>query len=648
MLRADKSLTRAATLAVAAGHVALTAYFVSVKDIFARRALSGEDYDIHASQTFRVLEGLKHWGKSWVYDVSLLAGQPEGTIFDAGNKGWELWTVVLHSLGVHEATAFNSFVLVVMLAGPPVVYTAGRLFDLTPAASCGAAALASALWFFDSFFHWAWWVGMVSSAASAYLGLLPCALLFRFLERTPKEAGRAALLLVSCAVSLAVAHLIHPYVWFAVAAPMLVLYLRRFEQLPRRAHLGIVAVAAFVLGVNAYWLHNALAHWHYVLDSAYYAQGGAPFLWSDFAGLLRDGSDTGLIGTRTGVRVLVLALGVAGLVSLRRAADRRALPWGVALGVCFTLAYFGVYIPGGAQTQPYRNVMPLALFATLPAATFVEAIGAKRDVLRAHPGLAGAGVVALVVLGQHLLTQVLYFFPRALPEPKPAYDGSPSPISKYGHLTLPVRGGFADIHYGLPHEAPGTGALDAAVTWVERNVPEGARVLVEHGSLGERIARETGVEVMGGFFERNIAHAEANFFRRYHGGRLATPAEIAEYVRLYNIGWVITQQPRADLDAARAVLEPLPPALPFRVYRTRLPVAPLLQGRGSVRARTNVIEVSATDPREELILSYHFHESLRCQPACRLSRKLIGGDRVGLIGVPAPHPARFTIFNGYE
>jgi hypothetical protein len=647
MLRADKSLTRAATLAVAAGHVALTAYFVSVKDIFARRALSGEDYDIHASQTFRVLEGLSLWGKSWVYDVSLLAGQPEGTIFDAGNKGWELWTALLHRLGVHEATAFNSFVLVVMLAGPGVVYASGRLFDLTPAASCVAAGLASALWFFDSFFHWAWWVGMVSSAASAYLGLLPCALLFRFLERAPKDAGRSVLLLVGCAVSLAVAHLIHPYVFFAVAAPLLVLYLRRFRQLPRGAHLGILGVAAFVVGVNGYWLHNALAHWHYVLDSAYYAQGGAPFLWSDFAGLLRDGSDTGLIGTRTGFRVLVLALAVAGLVSLQRAADRRALPWAAGMGVCFALAYFGVYLPGGAQTQPYRNVMPLALFATLPAATFVEAIAAKRDVLRAHPGLAGAGVVALVVLGQHLLAQVLYFLPRALPEPKPAYDGSASPLSKYGHLTLPVRGGFADMHYGLPHQAPGTSALDAAVTWVERNVPEGARVLVEHGSLGERIARQTRVEVMGGFFERNVAHAEANFFRRYRG-RLANAFEIAEYLRLYNIGWVITEQPRADLDAARAALEPLLTALPFRVYRTRVPVTPLLSGTGRVRARTNVIEVSATNPREDLILSYHFHESLRCQPACRLSRALVARDRVGLIGVPAPHPSTFSIVNGYD
>jgi hypothetical protein len=642
-----KSRPSAAMLAALAGHVALTCYFVSVGAIFSPRVLTGEDYDVHAGQTFRVLEGLRQWGKSWVYDVSLLAGQPEGTIFDAGNKGWELWTYLLAQLGVHDAVAFNSFVLVAMLAGPLVVYGAARLFELGAGESALAAALTSALWFFDSFFHWAWWVGMISYAASAYLALLPCALFFRFVEASSEPPRRAASWLIAAALALAIAHWIHAYVFFAAAPPLLALYARRFRQLPRGGHWAVVGMAVFVVATSAWWLKNALAHWKYIVNSAYYAQGGAPYLWSDFAGLLRDGSDTGVIGTRTGFRVLVLALAVAGLAMLRRAGDRRFLPWCVALGAAFTLTYFGVYLPGGAQTQPYRNVMPLALFATLPAAHFLGLLWRERGDLRRHAGALAAALVTTVVVAQHLLIEALYFFPHALPEPKPAYDGSASPLSKYGHLALPQRSALATLHYGLPHDEAMGAALDAMVSWVERSVPRGARVLVEHGSLGERIARETGVEVMGGFFERNLAHADANFFRRFRA-REASPLELAEYLRLYNIGWVIAQQPRRDFDAVPELLEPLPPVAAFCVYRTRLPVRPLVQGRGAVRARTNVIEVRGTNPREELLLSYHFHEALRCEPRCRLSRRIIDGDRVGLIAVPAPHPADFVIVNRYE
>ena len=73
----------------------------------------GHDFNTHIEQTWRVLEGLRGWGKSWVYDVQLLAGQPNGVFFDADNKAWELWTYALTLLGVPQGWAFNSFVVAV-------------------------------------------------------------------------------------------------------------------------------------------------------------------------------------------------------------------------------------------------------------------------------------------------------------------------------------------------------------------------------------------------------------------------------------------------------------------------------------------------------------------------------------------------------
>ena len=72
----------------------------------------------------RVVEALERWGHSWLYDVQLLAGQPEGTITDSGSKGWELWTFALHACGVPKVIAFNTFVLAISLSCPVLIYAA--------------------------------------------------------------------------------------------------------------------------------------------------------------------------------------------------------------------------------------------------------------------------------------------------------------------------------------------------------------------------------------------------------------------------------------------------------------------------------------------------------------------------------------------
>ena len=45
-----------------------------------------------------------------------------------------------------------------------------------------AAAMASLLWYFDSFAHWCWWIGMTAYAFASYLCLLPLALFYRWLQ----------------------------------------------------------------------------------------------------------------------------------------------------------------------------------------------------------------------------------------------------------------------------------------------------------------------------------------------------------------------------------------------------------------------------------------------------------------------------------
>jgi hypothetical protein len=72
-------------------------------------------------------------------------------------------------------------------------------------------------------------------------------------------------------------------------------------------------------------------------------------------------------------------------------------------------------------------------------------------------------------------------------------------------------------------------------------------------------------------------------------------------------------------------------------------VSRVLSGGGSVRARTNRLFVTGSEPEQDVVLSYHFHEQLVCEPGCRVERQDVALDDVGFVRVPAPHPRDFLV-----
>jgi hypothetical protein len=233
-----------AVLGVLAVHLACFCYFVPASAWLTAEPMTGVDYETHIGQAWRVIEGLDGWGESWVYDARLLAGSPQGLIFDADNKGWELWTWAVRGLGASQGLAFNLFVVLAHWLVLVVVYASARLFELGRWAALAAAAMASMLWFFDSFAHWCWWVGMVAYAIAGYLCLLPLALFWRWLrDRRPWQA-------VAAGAALALAHQVHPYCFFILAPPMLALYARQARTLGWRGHMAVWAIAAATLAAN--------------------------------------------------------------------------------------------------------------------------------------------------------------------------------------------------------------------------------------------------------------------------------------------------------------------------------------------------------------------------------------------------------------
>jgi hypothetical protein len=623
-------------VALAVAHLLLANYFAPLRAVFSSRPITGIDFDLHIGQVYRVLEGFHGWGQSWVYDVRLLAGQPEGTILDAGSKGWQLWTLALNACGVSIPVAFNTWVLLAMVASPLCAFAAARSFELRREASLTAAAMASALWFFDSFTHWVWYVGMVSWAMASCLAPLTLGLFYRFV-RTQKI--RYA---VGCALGLGAGHLIHPYTFVVLVGPIGALYFRERRALPRSAHVWIAGMAAFTIAVNSYWLIVALKHWHYILDSAFFAQGRLSFVFYDFLNILRVAQDTGVIGVRSGFRLVFLALAIAGLVGMRRRNDPRTLPLAVGVIGLNVIAYAGSLLHAIAQIQPYRMIVPAQMLSVIPAAFWVHEIG--RDALRDLTPATRVVVIVLALLAtQNLASQALYFTPNAVPDVENLPDGMISPFTKFGFLTR--IDGPAHTTYSVPHDPYVEPFCRETIAWLEAHVDKGSRLLVQGGTLGERLAWSTNFEVIGGFVERNLLHAYANYFRRFQKTP-PTPPQLIAYLHTFSIDYVIAE-PQAEFDESTALRSVADIGL-YRIYRTVRPNGRILLGRGIVKARTNIIDVSDTDPNQPLVLSYHYHETLRCTPNCKVERETHTMDTVGLIRVPAPHPRKIRIYNSYQ
>ena len=162
----------AALGAVLALFLGLLAWFAPPSLLFSKQPVVSYDYALHAYQVERALNAFRSSGALWAYDPLVLAGQPAGVVEDLTNKGTELFVIGLAALGLHPAFAFNLFILLAHLAMPAACWASARLFGLSKVEASVALLLWVLMWFFDSFMHWCWAIGMITWSATCYLTVL--------------------------------------------------------------------------------------------------------------------------------------------------------------------------------------------------------------------------------------------------------------------------------------------------------------------------------------------------------------------------------------------------------------------------------------------------------------------------------------------
>ncbi len=627
---------RVATLLAFAVHLAVMLYMSPPSVILGDAPLFQPDWSTHYEQCRRAVEAFEAHGRMWSWDPHLLAGQISGAIFDADNKLFELWCVLLVRLGVPFDRAFNLFAWFGSVLVFPAVWASARLFGVAPRGALLGASLASLVWWFDGFAHWMWFLGMICWAAASYLYLLPLGLFVAYVrERRPWQVA-------ALAPALALIHTLHPYSFLVLATPMLVVYVRARGSLSRGQHAAILGAAAFTIVANLWWLGPALRFWHYILDSGYYLDATPDYLLWDWLGLLKAPWTSGFIANRTGFRYLAMALGLIALVGLRRRRDARfAWAWPAVASTGF-IAYVGGVTPMLRQVQPYRFLLPaVMLLAVLGGAALDELLGPLAELARDRQRrpVAAAGLVLVLVGAPRLLRDVLYFVPDLIPRLKKPLVLPPPDVNgpiEFGTLRWPDPLSYR--HAPDAHEA----AISARV----RQLDDGSgRFLVQWPATGEQLAGRTDAQILGGFREINLAHSDANFFRTHDELAPIDPAAFGAYLERYNVRWVLLLNRHPELEARRDLLEPtagVPGA--GRWFRTKVREGWIVGGGpGTVRAASDELEVRGTRGGS-LVLKYHWLETLRCTPGCTIRRVAVDGDRVGFIGVDSA-PADFDVVN---
>jgi hypothetical protein len=514
------------------------------------------------------------------------------------------------------------------LAVVPTLFVAARLFRLRPWAALLAAGLGVLYWNFDSFSHWLWYVGMSAYGIAAYVFLIPLGLFYRWVdERKPWQ-------IAATAVTLALCHLNHPYTFQILVVPMIALYLRAFASLRWRGHAAVVGVAVLTIAVNLYWLLNAFEFREYILDSSFFADTYAETFIYDVLGLVTEPAATGIIGKRAGFRTVMFVCSVVTLIVWRRRGDNRLRPLGLAFAILVVVGYLGAYTIA-KQTQPYRYLLPAGFIGTILTAALVEHAVRTAVFRRFSRGARVTAVLLAVPATLYFVTEMLYYAVESLPKPAKLPHGQEVSITALGY---PKHASYAydDWH------------ADELAAWVRAHDDGKGRFLVDGWSWGEQLAWKTDAMILGGFIWRNVKHSWANFFRRRPQG-IAKPEAFERYVKTYAVRWVIVSvaRPHSPWWDTNPHLQHVQDIFPFRIYEVEEPTPLSVGGNGDVKASTNRIAVTGSDPDKPVNLRFHWMHLLVCEPDCTVERRPNKLDPVGFIKIPAPHPADFVIRNGY-
>jgi hypothetical protein len=597
--------------------------------------LSGR-HPLHLYHGYLGARTLLERGTLSCYDPSFHAGYPKTPVFDGGSRPAELalalaggvrggalppWTI---PGGQFHAAAYKVGLAVFCWLVPVLLFAAARSAGLARGPACLVCLLGLLVW---------WGKPCQEALESGEVDLLFASLLLLaqagFLVRYDRSPGAAGLVGVVVTGMLGWFH--HPPLMAAVLPLLLVYYLSVGPRHGLSWHLSLLAGLVVTVAAHAFWLLDWVHYWWIRLplnfDEPLVAHRTLRALWE---APLWGGPVDRLLACG------LLLAGLGGVVLFNETRQRAgARLFGLAFATFVILALVGVVNDGLGRLGAVHLFVPGLLVAALPAGHALATLAGR---LRQWTGTG--------------LTPLLF----------------PAALGLAGWLLFPdsTRPCVERLWQPAPLEI-GLGARRGElVKQLESCTTEQARVLWEdqhQGRFGSRwtalLPVLTGRSFVGGLdADAGIEHTSGGLVDQVLAGRPVrewSDAELEDYCRRYNIGWVVCwsqeaqtrfrRWPGVDRDQAHPLVDNDQIGW---LYRLRRQPSITLAGQATLRAAdTRHILLSdvvpeRSDPGEaegQVVLCFHYQTGMRVTPSrVRLEKAEDSQDAIPFVRLRVSEP----------
>ncbi len=526
-------------------------------------------------------------GTPCCYDPNFQAGYPKTPIFDSGSRPAE-WFLLLAGVAYRPA-AYKMGLAVCCLLIPPLLFLAARGAGLNRAAACLAMAFGMLVW---------WGVPSRTALEAGDLDLLlgsvaavaQAGMLLQF-HRSPGARAWVGLVTVST-----LGWFTYPLL-FALLVPVVLIYYLSIGARHRMFwHVALLGGLASAVAVNSFWLLDWLQYWWIraplKIETDLLASHSLRAIWE--APLWGTAADRALAG-------ILFGIGIVGVVVWnfqRERASARLLGLGAA-GLLI-LSIIGTTSESLGRVGAPRLLVPALLFATAPAVYGLLQLGRW---LAAATGSAGraaivsAGVLAAGIAVAH--------------EPLMA-------LAARCTTTTPLAIGLGPEREALVATLQEHTTAAGRILWEDRpgQSPTGRwtallPVLTERAFLG-------GLDANAGIVHEYVRFADQMLADRWL--RDWSDAELDDFCRRYNVGWIVCWSPAAiqrlhSWKEAEAVAT-LHDEGVGQLFAIRRSMSYVLKGEARwLQADSRRVALGDVSPENgEVWLSLHYQTGLRAAP----------------------------------